>query len=42
MTVVGKMDFAVRKVNVKGKRIEESISAFRRYVNPECPGLLEP
>ena len=33
MTVVGKMDAAVRKVNVKGKRIEESISTFQKFVD---------
>ena len=35
MTVVGKMDFAVRKVGVRGQRIEKSISAFRKYVNTD-------
>jgi len=35
MTVVGKLDTAVRKVSVRGKRIEESISTFQRYVNRE-------
>ena len=33
MTVVSKMDFAVRKVSVRGKRIEESISTFQRFVD---------
>ena len=35
MTVVTKMDSAVRKVNVRGKRIEESISTFQKFVNKE-------
>jgi BioD-like phosphotransacetylase family protein len=33
MTVVSKMDSAVRKVSVRGKRIEESISTFQKYVD---------
>jgi BioD-like phosphotransacetylase family protein len=33
MTVVSKMDSAVRKVSVRGKRIEESISTFQRCVD---------
>ena len=33
MTVVNKMDSAVRKVGVRGKRIEESISTFHKHVN---------
>jgi len=33
MTVVTKMDSAVRKVSVRGKRIEESISTFRKFVD---------
>jgi BioD-like phosphotransacetylase family protein len=33
MTVVSKMDSAVRKVSVRGKRIEESISTFGRFVD---------
>jgi len=33
MTVVNKMDSAVRKVSVRGKRIEESISTFQSYVD---------
>jgi BioD-like phosphotransacetylase family protein len=33
MTVIGKMESAVRKVSVQGKRIEESISTFQRYVD---------
>jgi BioD-like phosphotransacetylase family protein len=32
MTVVTKMDSAVRKVSVRGKRIEESISTFQKHV----------
>ncbi|MFC1892621.1 phosphotransacetylase family protein [Chloroflexota bacterium] len=33
MTVVTKMDSTVRKVNVRGKRIEESISTFQKFVD---------
>ena len=33
MTVVAKMDSAVRKVSVRGKRIEESISTFQKFVD---------
>jgi hypothetical protein len=33
MTVVSKMDSAVRKVSVRGKRIEESIATFQRFVD---------
>jgi len=33
MTVVNKMDSAVRKVSVRGKRIEESISTFQKHVD---------
>ena len=33
MTVVSKMDSAVRKVSVRGKRMEESISTFQRFVD---------
>ncbi|MFC1966225.1 phosphotransacetylase family protein [Chloroflexota bacterium] len=33
MTVVNKMDSAVRKVSVRGKRIEESISTFQKFVD---------
>lgn len=33
MTVVSKMDSAVRKVSVRGKRIEESISTFQKFVD---------
>ena len=33
MTVVNKMDSAIRKVSVRGKRIEESISTFQRFVD---------
>ncbi len=33
MTVVNKMDAAVRKISVRGKRIEESISTFQRYID---------
>ena len=33
MTVIGKMDSAVRKVSVRGNRIEESIATFQKYVN---------
>jgi BioD-like phosphotransacetylase family protein len=33
MTVVNKMDSAIRKVSVRGKRIEESISTFQKHVD---------
>jgi BioD-like phosphotransacetylase family protein len=33
MTVVNKMDSAVHKLSVRGKRIEESISTFQRFVD---------
>ena len=33
MTVVTKMDSTIRKVSVRGKRIEESISTFQRFVD---------
>jgi BioD-like phosphotransacetylase family protein len=33
MTVVSKMDAAVRKVSVRGKRIEESIATFKRFTD---------
>ncbi|MFC2001128.1 phosphotransacetylase family protein [Chloroflexota bacterium] len=33
MTTVGKMDSAVRKVSVRGRRIEESIATFQRFVD---------
>jgi BioD-like phosphotransacetylase family protein len=33
ITVVNKMDSAVRKVSVRGKRIEESISTFQKFVD---------
>ncbi|MFC1871821.1 phosphotransacetylase family protein [Chloroflexota bacterium] len=33
MTVVSKMDSAVRRVSVRGKRIEESITAFQKFVD---------
>jgi uncharacterized protein len=33
MTVVSKMDSAVRRVSVRGKRIEESISTFQKFVD---------
>jgi BioD-like phosphotransacetylase family protein len=33
MTVVSKMDSTVRRVNVRGKRIEESISTFQKFVD---------
>ena len=33
MTVVSKMDFAVQKVSVRGKRMEESISTFQRFAD---------
>lgn len=33
MTIVNKMDSAVRKVNVRGKRIEDSIATFKRFVD---------
>ena len=32
MTVVSKMDFAVSKVSVRGKRIEESITTFQKFI----------
>jgi len=35
MTVVNKMDSAVRKVSVRGKRIEESITTFQRFIDKE-------
>lgn len=40
MTVVNKMDSAVRKVSVRGKRIEESIATFHRYVDKKYLGML--
>lgn len=33
MTVVSKMDSAIRRVSVRGKRIEESISTFQKFVD---------
>jgi hypothetical protein len=33
MTVVSKMDAAVRKISVSGTRIDESIATFQRYVD---------
>ncbi|MFC2016549.1 phosphotransacetylase family protein [Chloroflexota bacterium] len=33
MTVLNKMDFAVRKVGVRGKRIEESIATFQKFIH---------
>ncbi len=33
MTIVNKMDSAVRKVSVHGKRIEDSIATFKRFVD---------
>ncbi len=36
MTTVGKMDTALRRVSVGGKRIEESISTFQKYVDKKC------
>ena len=33
MTVVSKMDSAVSKVSVRGKRIEESISTFQKFID---------
>jgi len=33
MTVVSKMDAAVRKISVSGARIDESIATFQRYVD---------
>ena len=33
MTVVSKMDSAVRKVSVRGKRIEESIATFQKFID---------
>jgi BioD-like phosphotransacetylase family protein len=40
MTVVNKMDSAVRKVSVRGKRIEESISTFQRFVDKKYLEML--
>jgi BioD-like phosphotransacetylase family protein len=36
MTVVGRMDSAVRNVRVIGRRVEESIATFQRFVDREC------
>ncbi len=33
MTVASKMDSAIRRVSVRGKRIEESISTFQKFVD---------
>jgi len=33
MTVVSKMDSAIRRVSVRGRRIEESISTFQKFVD---------
>lgn len=40
MTVVSKMESAVRRVSVRGKRIEESISTFQRYVDKKYYEML--
>jgi BioD-like phosphotransacetylase family protein len=40
MTVVNKMDSAVRKVSVRGKRIEESISTFQKFVDKKYLEML--
>jgi len=40
MTVVTKMDSAVRKVSVRGKRIEESISTFQKFVDKKYLKML--
>ncbi len=40
MTVVSKMDSAIRKVSVRGKRIEESISTFQRFVDEKYLEML--
>jgi BioD-like phosphotransacetylase family protein len=40
MTAVSRMDSAVRKVSVRGKRIEESISTFHKFVDKKYLGEL--
>lgn len=40
MTVVSKMDSAVRKINVRGKRIEESVSTFRKFIDSKYLEML--
>ncbi len=40
MSVLSRMDSAVRKISVRGKRIEESISTFQKYVDNQYLEML--